>query len=331
MSRRIRRLWPALALSAFLPAAAPAAGPPVGRTPLEPLPPAGPALHLEARQLILPGGGLDAARVSTCNSAACRANEVESSTAANSFCDVAPASPEVAGAAGLCSLGCPRFLVDLGPNAGRRSTGGVPWDLGSDDAEKPCLVPDCVKPGIACLRGSLPRSPAGEVWDAGASLELQIPDIVSFPGDFWVALVLRKDPRQGGEMQCLFGDATHHLCVRPDGILRLRLGHVDLNLTAGGGLPPAGFHLVEIWRRDGALEIAIDGQPATIGSPRADVPLVMAYLLSYFKGAGAFGGDLAMAIFYQRAPSEAERRQLGIYAGDLFGVGRWANRFRPPR
>jgi hypothetical protein len=326
---RARRLSPLLAFCLAVPAAA--ATPPFGQTPLEPLPPAGPALHLEARQLVFAGGGLDAARVSTCNTAACRANEVENSTAANSFCDVAPAAPEVAGAAGRCAVGCPRFLTDLGPNRGRRSTGGVPWDLGSDDAEKPCLVPDCVKSGVACLRGALPRSASGEVWDVGASLELQIPDIVSFPGDFWVALVLRKDEKQAGEVQCFFGDATHHFCVRQNGVLRLRLGSTDLNLSAAGALPPAGFHLVELWRKDGALEVAVDGVPATVGSPSASGPLVMAYLLSIFKGNGAFAGDLAMAIFYQRAPNEAERRQLGIYAGDLFGVGRWANRFRPPR
>lgn len=296
----------------------------------EPAPPAGPALHLEARQLIA-GGGLDAARVSTCNSAACRWNEVENSTAANSFCDVAPPLPEVAGAVGLCAVGCPRFLKDLGPNGGRRSTGGVAWDLGSDDAEKPCLVPDCVKPGVACLRGSLPRSPSGQVWDIGASLELQIPDVVSFPEDFWVALILRKDPAQAGEMQCILGDATRHLCVRGNGVLRLRLGSSDFNLTAEGGLPATGFHLVEVWRRSGVITIAVDGFPVTLGSPVSSTPLVMAYLLSYFKGAGAFAGDLAMALFYQRAPSEAERRQLGLYAGDIFGVGRWANRHRPPR
>lgn len=296
----------------------------------EPSPPAGPALHLEARQLVA-GGGLDAARVSTCNTAACRSNEVESSTAANSFCDVAPARPEVAGAVGFCAVGCPRFLKDLGPNGGRRSTGGVAWDLGTDDAEKPCLVPNCVKDGVACLRGTLPRSPSGQVWDVGASLELQIPDVVSFPDDFWVALVLRRDPAQAGEMQCILGDATRHLCVRGNGALRLRLGASDINLSAEGGLPAAGFHLVEVWRRSGTLTLAVDGFPVTLGSPSATTPLAMAYLFSYFKGAGAFAGDIAMAIFYQRAPSEAERRQLGIYAGDIFGVGRFSNRFRPPR
>lgn len=297
----------------------------------EPLPPDGAALHLEARQLIQ-GGALDVTRVSTCNSAACRSNETENSTAANSFCDVAPAQPEVAGAAGVCGLGCPRFLTDLGANGGRRVTGGVRWDMGTDDAEKPCLVADCVKPGVACLRGVLPRSPAGQLWDVGASLELQIPDIVSFPGDFWVALVLRKDPAQGSaDLQCLLGDATHHLCVRGTGVLRLRLGSSDLNLTAAGALPPTGFHLVELWRQGGAIGVAVDGMTATVGTPTASSPLVMAYLFSYFKGQGAFAGDLAMAIFYQRVLSEAERRQLGIYAGDLFGVGRWAGRFRPPR
>ncbi len=169
-----------------------------------------------------------------------------------------------------------------------------------------------MKPGVACLRGVLPRSPAGQVWDVGASLELQIPDIVSFPGDFWVALVLRKDPAQASsDLQCLLGDATHHLCVRGTGVLRLRLGSSDLNLTAAGALPPTGFHLVELWRQGGAIAVAIDGVPATVGTPTAASPLVMAYLFSYFKGQGAFAGDLAMAIFYQRAPSEAERRQLG--------------------
>lgn len=314
------RFAAALALATVFPAVAAA----------QPVPPAGPALHLEARQLIT-GGSLDAGRVSTCNSAACRTNEVENSTAANSFCDVAPPRPDVAGAVGLCTAGCPRFLKDLGPNGGRRSTGGVAWDLGSDDAEKPCVVPDCVREGVACLRGSLPRSPSGQVWDTGASLELQIPDVVTFPDDFWVALVLRKDPAQGSEMQCILGDATRHLCVRGNGVLRLRLGGSDFNLTAADGLPPSGFHLVEVWRKSGAIAIAVDGFPVTVGSPSATSSLAMAYLLSYFKGAGAFAGDLAMAIFYQRAPSEAERRQLGIYAGDIFGVGRWANRYRPPR
>ena len=297
-----------------------------------PLPPSSPALHLEARQLVAPNGTLDALRVSTCNTPACRANEVENSTAANSFCDRAPADPGVAGALGLCAAGCPRFLTDLGPNAGRRHTGGVAWDMGSDDAEKPCVVPDCVKPGVACLRGSLPHSAtAGEVWDTGSSLELQIPDIISFPGDFWVALVLRKDPAQGSEQQCVFGDATRHFCIRSNGTLRLRLGVDDFNLGAAGALPPGGFHLVEIWRQGTNLTLAVDGTPVTVGNPSSSTPLAMAYLFSFFKGAGAFAGDLAMAVFYERAPSEAERRQLGIYAGDIFGVGRWANRFRPPR
>ena len=192
-------------------------------------------------------------------------------------------------------------------------------------------MPDCVRPGVACLRGSLPRSPSGQVWDTGASLEMQIPDIVSFPGDFWMALVLRKDPAQGEEVQCVLGDATRHFCVRPSGMLRLRLGGSDFNLTAAGALPPAGFHLVELWRQSGAIGIAVDGVTVTVGTPSSTTPLAMAYLFSYFKGAGAFAGDVAMAIFYQRVLSEAERRQLGVYAGDLFGVGRWANRFRPPR
>jgi len=295
-------------------------------------PPKDAALHFEARSLLLPGGGLDVSRVSTCKSAACRANEVENSTAANSYCDVAPPLPEVAGAVGLCAAGCPRFLLDLSAHGGRRQTGGVSWDLGNDDAEKPCLVPDCVKPGVACLRGTLPLSGnPGEVWNTGASLEMQIPDIVTFPGDFWVALVLRKDPAQGDEMQCVFGDATRHFCVRSSGALRLRLGTGDFNLSAAGALPPEGFHLVEIWRSGAALAIAVDGKLETVGNPSSSTPLAMAYLMSYFKGGGAFAGDLALALFYQRAPSEAERRQLGLYVGDIFAVGPWANRFRPPR
>lgn len=297
-----------------------------------PMPPSLPALHLEARQLVSPSGVLDASRVSTCNTPTCRANEVENSTAANSYCDRAPADAGVAGAIGLCGAGCPRFLTDLGPNAGRRNTGGVAWDMGSDDAEKPCVIPNCVKPGVACLRGSLPHSTtAGEVWDTGSSLELQIPDVISFPGDFWVALVLRKDPNQGSEMQCVFGDATRHFCIRSTGVLRLRLGTDDFNLSAAGALPPTGFHLIEIWRKNSALTLAVDGNVVTVGNPSSSTSLAMAYLFSFFKGAGAFAGDVAMAIFYQRAPSEAERRQLGIYVGDFFGVGKWANRHWPLR
>ena len=303
---------------------------PLAPLPAAPLPPQGAALHLEARGLV-PGGQLDAARVSTCNTLACRNNELEDSTAAASFCDVAPPQPGVGGALGLCAVGCPRFLTDLGPNGGRRSTAGVAWDLGTDDAEKPCLVPDCVKKGIACLRGTLARSPAGQVWDTGASLELQIPDIITFPGDFWVALVLRKDPAQANEVQCVLGDATHHFCVRPNGQLRLRLGASDLNLTAAGALPADGFHLIEFWRQGSAINIAIDGRPATAGTPSSATPLVMAYLMSYFKGSGAFAGDLALALFYQRVLSEAEQRQLGIYVADFFGVGRFANRWKPLR
>lgn len=295
--------------------------------------PANPRIHLDARSLVN-GGGPDPRWVSTCHSAACRFNELESSTAADSYCDIAPPDPAVPGARGLCATGCPRFMPDLGPDAGRQQTGLLVWDIGTDDAEKPCLVLDCLQ-GQPCLEGVLPQTTvAGELWDTGASLELQIPDILQFPGDFSLIVVLRRDPSQA-QSQCLLGDATHHLCVEADGAVRLRLGLDHRLLTAPEALTRPGlaqrfdWHLLEVYRQGNTLGVEIDGLEARLGNPTSTQPFVVSNFLSYFKGHGAFGGRLAFVALYDRALSAGEKRQLRRYLGTLFGVGPAANRHQP--
>lgn len=295
--------------------------------------PSGPTLHIEAR-FLAENGEIDETRVSTCKTQACRANEVEESTALNSYCDIAPADQGVAGAVGLCETGCPRFITDLGPNAGRQQTGSVAWDIGTDDAEKPCLVLNCIN-GLACLEGSLALTgTAGNVWDTGASLELQIPDIMVLAGDFSLIALIRL-PASIGESQCMFGDATHHLCVEANRAVRLRAGVFDTSIAAAGAIPLPGtaarydWHLIEVYRASNAVTIFIDGLNMTSGSPVLTVGFTASNFMSYFKGAGAFAGRAALFAFYDRSLSTGERRQLRVYVGDEFNAGPLANRFHP--
>lgn len=287
--------------------------------------PDGAALWLEARSLVI-AGSPDPDRISTCHSSTCRADEAEDTPAAESFCDTPPAT--VAGAQGDCAAGCPRFWLDLGPNAGRQAVGGVAFDVGTDDAEKPCLVLGCLN-GQACMRGRLALSGTpGDLWDTGAQQELQIVDIMTFAGDFHIIALLRQDPDQGAEDQCVAGDATHHLCVKPSGAVRLRLGGFDATISAAA-LDPGRFRLLEVWRSGSGIHAAVDSIDRTSGAPSSTTSLVVSNVMSFFKGSGAFAGDLALLAFYDRALTAAERRQVGLYAADQFGVGMYINRHGP--
>jgi hypothetical protein len=295
--------------------------------------PSGAVLHIEARSAVI-SGAIDPDRVSTCRTGTCRANEVEESTAANSFCDVAPADQGVAGALGLCTTGCPRFLTDLGPNAGRRSTGAVEWDIGTDDAEKPCLVLDCLN-GQACLQGVLTQTiTAGNVWDTGASLELQIPDIITLAADFSLISLIRL-PASLAESQCLFGDSTHHLCIESTRAIRLRANGFNSSITATAAIPLPGtanrydWHLLEVYRASNAVTVSLNGIDITSGTPSTSASFAISNFMSYFKGAGAFGGQAALFAFFDRSLSTGERRQMRVYVGDQFGAGPLANRFHP--
>lgn len=294
--------------------------------------PAGAVLHIEPRSAVV-AGVANGDYISTCNTSTCRANEVETALASESFCDVPPAT--VTGAGGFCADGCPRALLDLGANGGRQSLNGglISFDIGTDDAEKPCLVIDCLR-GQACMDGVLTQSVTpGDLWDTGGSLELQIVDIINDANEFTIALVVSRDPNQAGESQCILGDATRHICIESNGAVRGRMNGDNNVVTAADAVAKPGtanrfdWHLIEIIRTGTAIKVYLDGADKTSGSPTSSATFTISNVMSYFKGAGAFGGRLALLAFYDEALLFAERQQLWVYVGEEFGVGPLANRF----